>query len=80
MSARACPPAASPLRKSADLPSQTLANARELGIETGVDLDRLIEAALLAEQTIGRALPGKVMHGGGLDRLRARARERSAAA
>lgn len=36
----------------------------EMGIETGIDLDRLIEAALLAERIIGRSLAGKLMHAG----------------
>jgi len=38
----------------------------ELGIETGIDLDRLIEVALEAEQIVGHPLPGKVMRGGSL--------------
>lgn len=37
-----------------------------MGIDTGVDLDRLIEAALLAEQVIGRRLDGHVSHTGPL--------------
>jgi hydroxymethylglutaryl-CoA lyase len=53
--------------------------ARELGIETGIDLDRLIETARLAEEIFGHGLPGKVMHGGNLDAYRARAKERQAA-
>jgi hydroxymethylglutaryl-CoA lyase len=40
----------------------------EMGIETGVDLDALIEAALLAESIIGRPLAGKTMHAGRLKR------------
>lgn len=36
----------------------------EMGIATGIDLDRLIEAALLAERIIGRPLSGKLMHAG----------------
>lgn len=39
---------------------------QELGIETGIDLERLIEAARLAERIIGRALSGRVMHSGSL--------------
>lgn len=31
-----------------------------MGIETGLDLDKLIDAAKLAEKIIGRSLPGKV--------------------
>jgi hydroxymethylglutaryl-CoA lyase len=40
-----------------------------MGIETGIDLDRLLEAARAAETIVGRRLPGKV-HQAGLDRLR----------
>lgn len=36
----------------------------ELGVRTGIDLDALIEAALLAEKIIGRPLSGKLMHAG----------------
>jgi hydroxymethylglutaryl-CoA lyase len=40
-----------------------------MGIETGVDLDKLIVAGNVAEQVIGRSLPGKV-HKAGPFRLR----------
>jgi hydroxymethylglutaryl-CoA lyase len=40
----------------------------EMGVATGIDLDRLIEAALLAERIIGRPLTGKLMHSGRLQR------------
>jgi hydroxymethylglutaryl-CoA lyase len=40
-----------------------------MGIETGVDLDKLIEAGNVAERVLGRALPGKV-HKAGPFRLR----------
>lgn len=43
---------------------------QEMGIDTGVDLDRLIESALLAEDIVGHPLPGRVMRGGTLKRLR----------
>jgi hydroxymethylglutaryl-CoA lyase len=46
---------------------------QEMGVETGIDLDRMIEAAQLAEQIIGSDLPGKVKRGGNLARYRARA-------
>ncbi|MFA7438273.1 hydroxymethylglutaryl-CoA lyase [Castellaniella sp.] len=42
----------------------------ELGIETGVALDPLIEAARLAERIIGRRLDGKIMHSGSLEKFR----------
>jgi hypothetical protein len=47
---------------------------QELGIETGIDLDRLIEAAKLAERVVGHELPGKLKQGGNLATYRARAR------
>jgi len=40
-----------------------------MGVETGIDLDRLIAAGNVAEQVIGRPLPGKV-HRAGPFRLR----------
>jgi hydroxymethylglutaryl-CoA lyase len=42
----------------------------EMGIETGIDVDILIEAALLAERIINRSLSGKLMHTGSLKKLR----------
>jgi hydroxymethylglutaryl-CoA lyase len=44
--------------------------AHEMGIETGIDLDALIECARLAETIVGHPLPGKIMHGGSLSRYR----------
>jgi hydroxymethylglutaryl-CoA lyase len=44
----------------------------EMGVSTGLDLDRLIEAARLAEEVVGHPLPGTVMKGGTLSRMRAR--------
>jgi len=43
----------------------------EMGIETGIDLDRLIEVAQLAEDIVGHPLPGAVKMGGSLKALRA---------
>jgi hydroxymethylglutaryl-CoA lyase len=42
----------------------------ELGIETGIDLERLIEAAQMAERIVGRRLDGKLMHAGSLRAMR----------
>jgi hydroxymethylglutaryl-CoA lyase len=42
----------------------------ELGIATGVDLDKLIAASVYAEKIIGSPLMGRVMHSGGLDKYR----------
>ncbi len=44
---------------------------REMGIETGIDLDALIECAQLAEVVVGHPLPGSVMKGGTLEKFRA---------
>lgn len=45
----------------------------EMGISTGLDLDALIESALLAEEILGRPLTGKLMHAGRPGRTRAAA-------
>lgn len=42
----------------------------EMGIETGIDLGKMIECARLAEDIVGHPLPGSVMKGGSLKRLR----------
>ena len=43
---------------------------QEMGIETGIHLEKLIDAARLAENIVGHALPGSVMKGGSLASLR----------
>lgn len=42
----------------------------EMGIFTGIDLDRLIEVARLAEDIVGHPMPGALMKGGTLNKLR----------
>ncbi len=42
----------------------------EIGVETGVDLDRLLDVARQAESIVGHPLPGKVMRGGRLQSYR----------
>lgn len=42
----------------------------EMGIETGVDLEKLLEVAQLAEDIVGHPLPGSLKSGGSLNRLR----------
>ncbi|MES3003554.1 MAG: hydroxymethylglutaryl-CoA lyase [Pseudomonadota bacterium] len=44
----------------------------EMGIDTGLDLERLIEAAEMAERIVGHPLPGSVKMGGSLQRVRDR--------
>jgi hydroxymethylglutaryl-CoA lyase len=50
----------------------------ELGIETGVDLDALIEVARRTEAVVGRQLPGKAMKSGSLNAIRRTVRARLA--
>ena len=52
----------------------------EMGIETGIDLDKLIECAQLAEEIVGHPLPGRVKLGRNLDRIRDRVRQAQAVA
>jgi hydroxymethylglutaryl-CoA lyase len=42
----------------------------EMGIETGINLDALIESARLAEEVVGHPVPGAVMKGGNLKKYR----------
>jgi hydroxymethylglutaryl-CoA lyase len=46
----------------------------EIGIATGIDLERMIETARLAQTIVGHPLPGHVMQGGSLAALRAKTR------
>ncbi len=46
----------------------------EMGVETGVDLDKLVEVAQLAEDIVGHPLPGSIMHAGTLTAARAQAK------
>ena len=62
------------LRQSPDgLYLYTEAGCEEMGIETGLDVDRLIEVAKIAEDVVGRPLPGHVMRGGTLKAAKQRA-------
>ena len=47
----------------------------EMGIETGVNLEALLDSARLAEDIVGHPLPGSVMRGGSLRGLRNKIRE-----
>jgi isopropylmalate/homocitrate/citramalate synthase len=42
----------------------------EMGIETGVDLDALIEVGRMAESLVGHQLPSELIHAGSLDAFR----------
>ena len=45
----------------------------EMGIETGVDLDTLIEVGRMAEEIVGHQLPSELIHAGSLDAFRRKA-------
>jgi isopropylmalate/homocitrate/citramalate synthase len=45
----------------------------EMGIRTGVDLDRLIEVGRMAETIVGHQLPSELIHAGSLDAFRRKA-------
>jgi hydroxymethylglutaryl-CoA lyase len=45
----------------------------EMGIATGVDLDRLIEVGRMAETIVGHVLPSALVHAGSLEAFRRRA-------
>jgi hydroxymethylglutaryl-CoA lyase len=45
----------------------------EMGIGTGVDLDRLIEVGRMAEAIVGHQLPSELIHAGSLDAFRRKA-------
>ena len=45
----------------------------EMGVETGIDLDRIVEIAREAQEIVGHPLPGMVMRGGQLSAYRRRA-------
>ena len=42
----------------------------EMGVATGIDLDKMIEAGRLAEAMVGHPLPSELIHAGSLDALR----------
>jgi hydroxymethylglutaryl-CoA lyase len=45
----------------------------EMGIRTGVDLDKLIEVGRMAEAIVGHQLPSELIHAGSLDAFRRKA-------
>jgi len=45
----------------------------EMGVRTGVDLDRLIEVGRMAEEIVGHVLPSELIHAGSLDAFRRKA-------
>ena len=45
----------------------------DMGIDTGIDLDALLDCARLAQEIVGRELPSALLHAGPRTRVRRRA-------
>jgi isopropylmalate/homocitrate/citramalate synthase len=45
----------------------------EMGVDTGIDLDRLIEVGAMAESIVGHILPSELLHAGSLNAFRKKA-------
>jgi len=68
-----CPFAAQPGAPGNIASEELVMLCHEMGIETGVDLDALIEAGRLAETIVGHRLPSAALRAGSLDVFRRRA-------
>jgi isopropylmalate/homocitrate/citramalate synthase len=68
-----CPFAAQPGAPGNIASEELVMLCNEMGIETGVDLDALIEAGRLAETIVGHRLPSAALRAGSLDGFRRRA-------
>ncbi|MEM7258410.1 MAG: hydroxymethylglutaryl-CoA lyase, partial [Pseudomonadota bacterium] len=65
-----CPFAKQPGASGNIATEELLMLAQEEGIETGVDLDAVLDCASLAESIVGHSLPGTLLRGGSLNRYR----------
>ena len=65
-----CPFAGQPKAAGNICTEELVLLCEELGIETGVDLDALIEVGRLSEDIVGHQLPGELIHAGSLDAFR----------
>ncbi len=53
-----------------NIPTEDLAHLfEEMGVKTGIDMDRLLDSVALAEELAGRALPGHLLRAGAASRL-----------
>ena len=68
-----CPFAGQPKAAGNICTEELVLLCEEMGIDTGVDLDALIEVGRMAEEIVGHQLPGELMHAGSLDAFRRRA-------
>jgi hydroxymethylglutaryl-CoA lyase len=68
-----CPFAGQPKAAGNICTEELVLLCEEMGIETGVDLDALIEVGRMAEEIVGHQLPSELIHAGSLDAFRRRA-------
>jgi hydroxymethylglutaryl-CoA lyase len=65
-----CPFAGQP-KAAGNIATEELALlCEEMGIETGIDLDKLIEVGRMAEEIVGHQLPSELIHAGSLGAFR----------
>lgn len=68
-----CPFAGQPKAAGNICTEELVLLCQEMGVETGVDLDTLIEVGRLAEEIVGHQLPSELIHAGSLDAFRRKA-------
>ena len=68
-----CPFAGQPKAAGNICTEELVLLCEEMGIDTGVDLDVLIEVGRMAEGIVGHTLPGELVHAGSLDAFRRKA-------
>jgi isopropylmalate/homocitrate/citramalate synthase len=68
-----CPFAGQPKAAGNICTEELVLLCEEMGIDTGVDLDALIEVGRMAEDIVGHTLPSELVHAGSLDAFRRRA-------
>jgi isopropylmalate/homocitrate/citramalate synthase len=65
-----CPFAGQPKAAGNIATEELVLLCEEMGIATGVDLDKLIEVGRMAEDIVGHQLPSELLHAGSLDAFR----------
>ena len=65
-----CPFAGQPKAAGNICTEELVLLCEEMGIDTGVDLDQLIEVGRMAEDIVGHQLPSELIHAGSLDAFR----------
>jgi hydroxymethylglutaryl-CoA lyase len=68
-----CPFAGQPKAAGNICTEELVLLCEEMGIDSGVDLDALIEVGHMAEEIVGHQLPSELIHAGSLDAFRRRA-------